>query len=81
MSTHKRDRQQNAQADQQPPVEAAEEQDAEGDGDDHDEGAEVRLVQQQRADRDHHRKQRQEPAQQGLLERLLRMQEAALRTA
>ena len=70
-----RDRQQHAQAHQESPVETAEEQDAEGDGDDHDASAEIWLVQQQRADRDHHRKQRQEAAHQRLLERLLRVQE------
>ncbi len=57
-----RDRQQEPEADEQAPVEAAEKQDAERDGDDHHAGAEVGLVQQQRADADHHREQRQEAA-------------------
>ena len=66
------------QPEEQAPVEPAEEQDAERDGDDHDECAEVGLEQQQGADRDHHREQRQETAEQRLLQRLLGMQERRL---
>ena len=44
------------EAEEQAPVEAAEEQDAERDRHDHDERAEVGLEQQQAADRHHHRR-------------------------
>ena len=43
----KADRQQQQEAEEEPPVETAEIQDAERDGDDHDEGAEVGFEQQQ----------------------------------
>ena len=67
--------QQQREADEQPPVEPAEEQDAEGDRHDDHERAEVGLEQQQSAGDDHDREQRQETAQDRVLERLLRMQE------
>ena len=56
----RRDQQHDDQDGKQARPHAAEEQDADGDRDDHDEGAEVRLFEQQHADRDHGAGHRQE---------------------
>ena len=74
----KTDRQQQQEAEEEPPVETAEVQDAERDRDDHDERAEVGLEQQEAAHDDHHREERQEALDQRLPQRLLGMQERRL---
>ena len=63
--------QQHDERSEQPPVHAAQEQDAHRDRRDHGEGAEIRLLQQQRADEQHHGQHRHEAAPQAAHERRL----------